>query len=385
MGWRGVGLALVVAAGGACSDPSAPGPPEGDLLWRVESSSARTLPLVLNEQVLFGSQDGSVFALWREGGGQAWRTQLNRGRIRGSRLLSSAGVVVVPAYELWAVDPASGGVLWSFGGPDGAAGTRDGAVSGDTIFAASALGWASSLDAATGQAHWSVDLGESVFSPVVAGDRVLFATRGFFGQAEREGPLGAGHIVALRRSDGEELWRFELPDSVGFPLSGGAVSAGVVWEDQLIVSGKAAWVYAVRIADGELLWSRPNGDTPPVGGYHLPPTILGDVAVLSTSNNRLEGWDVRSGDRRWSWDVPTTVTPAATWQGYVFAFDGPVTVGTPEGAILSQTGGLGPSGGVGYFNGTVAPDGTMYTLGNAHFTEGGGVYIYSLRPPVAVR
>jgi outer membrane protein assembly factor BamB len=257
------------------------------------------------------------------------------------------------------------------------------AVAGDTVFTGSLLGTVSAVDARSGTAFWSTDLGEAAFRPAVSDSLVLYGTRGYFGTGPREGPLGAGHLVALRRADGSEAWRFPLPDSAGFSLSGGAVSAGVVVGDRVIVGGVSARVYALSLADGGLIWERANGRSPPVASYRLEAAAVEDVVVLPRDDNRFEGRDVGTGELLWLLDRPTAVTPARVMGGLFYLIDGPITVLDPSGTVRWQFGGLSPTGaGLSYYRGSVASDGAIYTLCASHVVAGGGVEICAIRPPV---
>jgi outer membrane protein assembly factor BamB len=184
VGFAGVGLAP------SCSDPGGVNQ-EPLILWQVPAQSASAVPLVLESVLVFGALDGSAIALDRQTGRTRWKRQLGEGEVLGTAVKGAGGFAIVPQYEVWALDPHNGQVRWRFGGPDGAAGAHDVATAGDTVFTGSAVGWASAVDARTGEAFWSVDLDESPFRPTVAGDLVIYGTRGFLGP-HRQGPLGGG-------------------------------------------------------------------------------------------------------------------------------------------------------------------------------------------------
>jgi outer membrane protein assembly factor BamB len=273
-------------------------------------------------------------------------------------------------------------VAWTFAGPDGAGGTRDVAVAGDTVYAASALGWVSAVDGRTGQAFWSVDLEEAAWPPSVSDELVIYGTRGYFGVAPRDGPYGAGHVVALRRSDGNEVWRFPLPDSSGYMLSGGAVNGGVVWQDRVIVGGLSSHVYALRLADGELLWQKASGRSPPVASYRRLPVIVGETVVLPRHDNFVEARDVRTGDLLWTLDHSSLLMQASVVGDKVYLIDGSITIIDAQGHVWWQFGG-GNVGGRSYWHGSVAPDGMIYTFCKEYLIYGRHTNICAIRPPVS--
>src|SRR5690606_17053830 len=116
-----------------------------------------------------------------------------------------AGTIIVPAYQLHGLDPANGGVKWSFNGPDGRTGVSAPGVSGDTIYVADQGGIACALAAADGAEIWCKDLEEAQFTPLVHGDLVIYPTRGYI-TGERTSQLGSGAVVALNRFTGEFVW-----------------------------------------------------------------------------------------------------------------------------------------------------------------------------------
>jgi len=371
-----VATSLAASLGTNCDDPAAVNQPV--ILWQVPSQRATTAPLVLPSVVVFGALDGSVIAFDRQTGATRWKQQLALGEVYGTAVKEAGGLAIVPQYEVWALDPAAGAIRWSFGGPDGAAGVHDVATAGDTVFTGSADGWASAVDAKTGHAYWSVDLAESPWRPAVTADLVIYGTRGFLGE-NRQGPLGAGHVVALRRSDGSEVWRFPLPDSAG--IFGGAVNGGAVWQDRLIVGGTIGRASALRLVDGTLLWQVAND--PQVTGYRAQPVILDDVVVFAREDHVVEGRDVRTGEQRWSMERPAGLTEPVALGPYVYVIDGSISMIEADGTVAWKHGGVTfPGGGTSFFRGTVSSDGMIYTLGTTYLTPNEGTFVFALQPPV---
>jgi len=370
----------------ACSEPADVSSKAPLVLWQVASGQAHTAPLVTDSQVVVGGTDGWVTAFERRTGARLWTRQLASGTVSlpgiwGTVIKSAAGLVIVPQWELWGVDPRNGEPRWRFKGPDGAAGTHDPATAGDTVFAVSAFGWVSAVDARTGEAIWAVDLGEAPFRPAISPNLVIYGTRGFFDRGKRQGPLGQGHVVALRKGDGSEAWRFPLPDSAGFPLSGGALSGGVVWRDRVIVPGRSSRVYALRLSDGALLWEAASGASPTHAGYYQPGTILGDVVVLFRDDRVAEGWNPRTGAREWSVPLMGSPTSPASLGAWVYVSAAALYILDRFGRVVWRYGGLELTSGTSFTEATVSADGTVYALGNEHPLKGFRAYLYAIRPP----
>jgi outer membrane protein assembly factor BamB len=333
--------------------------------------------LIADSLVIFGTWDGEAIAYERTSGRVAWSTPLGR-TIWGRAIDEASGLALVPELALHALDPRSGDMRWTYAGPDGAAAQTEPAVESEEVFLGTPLGWAVALDAGTGQEIWRIDLGERPFRPTVAGDLVIYGTRGYMG-GEREGPLGAGHVVALRRVDGVEVWRFPLPDSAGFPLSGGAVNGGVVWEDRVIVGSAASRLYALRLSDGARLWEH-QGGSPPLAGYRTRPALLGGTAIVLRNDGVMEGVDTRSGDLRWRIKTGGANDPVVAGK-VVMLSAGRLWMIREDGTVLWQWGGPLDNAPAFLNSPTIAPDGTVYvTATDPH--DGSVVYAYAVVPPV---
>jgi outer membrane protein assembly factor BamB len=372
-------LALLAATSG-CEDPSGPAAGErSEILWRVPAQGAKTTPLILDSLLVFGTLDGSAVAFDRRSGAMRWKRLLWPGKVYGEAIEEAGGLVIVPKYEVWALDPATGAIRWTFAGPDGAAGVHDLATSGDTVYAASAYGWASAVDARTGEAIWNTDLAESPFGPTVAGDLVIYGTRGFLG-VDRQGPLGAGHVVALRRRDGTEVWRRPLPDTAG--ILGGGLNGGAVWEDRLIVGGVAGRVYAFRLSDGEVLWE--ERVDPRAIAYRMRPVVLDDVAVFARADNAVEARDLATGALRWVRYRPHSGTPPVVVQPWAYVVDGPIELIESDGTVAWQLGGLDVGVGLTFLQARVSAEGIIYTLGQEFTLPGlsGGTLVFAIDPGV---
>ena len=168
-----------------------------------------------------------------------------------SRSVAMASLLSVAAGAAWAaeavagpekagIDPGEAAVWPQWRGP-----ARDGHVSGAP--------WAESLDGLVRQ--WRVPLGKGFPGPIVARDRVFVVS------SEAKGGVS---VRALRRSDGEEVWRrdWRAPASVPF-----------------FARSHGAWVRSTPAYDGETLF-------------------VGDMLEV------LVALDGETGDERWRIDFP---------------------------------------------------------------------------------
>lgn len=131
---------------------------------------------------------------------------------------------------------------------------------------------------------WKADVGKSSrvgsgvgqFAPAVDGDAATAAA-------------SSGTVSRVSLADGRVLWRAD----VEAPLVAG-VALG---------SGGSRGMSAVLTAKGELVLLRPDGKLHRrvnLGGVALEiPAFIDGVVVVRMADNRVAGWDVQTGERRW--------------------------------------------------------------------------------------
>ena len=241
------------------------------------------------------SPETGLLQRWPEGGPPlAWTTT---GLGTGYSSLAVAGGRIFTVGDInrrqfvVAFSEADGKPLWSapLGTPDyddqhvGARTTP--AVQGDRVFALGSDGTLVSLDAGSGKEQWrrnlTRDFGARMMSswrfaesPLVDGDRVIVTP----------GAAQAG-LVALDARTGKEIWRTQLPASMGRQGSDGAAYASAVISEgagvrqyvQMIGRG----LVGVRATDGRLLWHY-NRVANSVANIPTP-VVTGDFVFGSTS------------------------------------------------------------------------------------------------------
>ena len=121
-----------------------------------------------------------------------------------------------------------------------------------------------------------VQVGVGQFTPAVGSDFVVVAS-------------SSGAVTKLSLADGKIIWRVE----VGAPISAGvALGSGVSTGVSAVVTNRGEMV--VIAADGKIQ------RTISLGGVVLEvPLLLGNTAVARLADNRVAGWDLSTGARRW--------------------------------------------------------------------------------------
>jgi eukaryotic-like serine/threonine-protein kinase len=259
-------VAVTIAASlPACAwwDLLSPPKPEFDPVWdpigRVEQRwyvqlpaadpwELKPDPLWTTHGVIVPASDGYVVALDAQTGARRWTARLDDG-LSGARPVLSDGVIVVAKnYGAAGLDAATGTVRWGFETPEDERVSATNGSPGDHAFTAGAYlgadgtaaylpawgGLVSAIDLATGAQRWLWRDTLRIANPagatgaVVSGDTIYVHA---FVMRERGPADSEVWIVALRRSDGAELWRRRLPED-GY---GWFASTPVVFNNLLIV------------------------------------------------------------------------------------------------------------------------------------------------------
>ena len=184
------------------------------------------------------------------------------------------------------------------------------------IFATSGFGVVICMDAATGREIWAHDIGVPIVNaPVVNGGRLFVSTHD-------------NHFFALAEADGRTLWDHRgIVDSASVLASTSAAVAG----EAVIVPYTSGEVFALRVQNGQVLWSDVLSHSGTVTALSeldaiagRPVIDRGEVYAVSQSG-LMTAIQLNSGERLWSLPVGGTNMPwAAGDYVYVLTGDGQV-------------------------------------------------------------
>jgi len=166
----------------------------GLFLWSfLTGDNVATRPLVVNDLVIFGSEDGGVYALDADTGALRWRAEAGAAVVSSPARAGDQHIVIgtddgqVLAYAI-----EDGEQLWDFDaeGPVEA----DIVVTGDVALVAVSTGALIALDAQTGTERWRFDVGGAIRHPPAVGAGLVVVLS------------HPGQITALSLADGRRLW-----------------------------------------------------------------------------------------------------------------------------------------------------------------------------------
>jgi len=235
--------------------------------------------------VLFGSDDGNVYAVDAATGRQRWMARTD-GPVASTPALSGDRLFAL-SYDgrLYALDVRTGEVLWKF------------ATEGERRFEARGL---HGMQPGTQTFADMYDVYLS--SPLVIDGKVYFGS-------------GDGHVYAVDAATGRLAWKF---------ATGDVVHASPAYADGLVVVG--SWdgrLYALDAATGAQRWAFQAGVDPLIHnqqGFQSSAAIADGVVYVGCRDAHLYAIDLHTGVERWKVDTANSwvVGSPAVAQGRVF-------------------------------------------------------------------
>ncbi len=302
MRWSRV-IPLSLAALAACNRPVE------TLFVQSLDSPSYSSPLVTKDMIVFGSDEGGVYAYSKDGV-RRWTFNPRLRPVSGAPASDGENLVFFGSADrnVYAVTADKGSQVWVFR-------TQD-RVDGDPTYWEGVVLVGSrdrhlyALDARTGRPRWIFPPHRPAPPPrAPAGKGKAASAPGNGGHAVSTGEFGRskplvvdgvvyvgnldGHLYAIDASDGEMLWRFRTGQ--GSETGGVGISSSPAWSNGVLFFGSSDQnVYALRDDGEEVKWVFKTGDavvaSPRVGG--------GSVYVGSIDGN-LYALDEKSGALRW--------------------------------------------------------------------------------------
>ena len=215
--------------------------------------------------IVFGSDDGHVYAVDAATGRQRWM-QRTDGPVSSTPAIADGRVYVV-SYDghLYALDERSGEVLWKF------------ATEGERRFEARGL------HGMQPRAQTFADMFDVYLSsPTVADGAVFFGS-------------GDGHLYAVDAASGTLRWKLRTGD---------VVHASPAFADGVVYVG--SWdgrLYAVDARSGRQRWLFQGGVDPLIHnqqGFQSSPAVVGGVVYSGSRDAHVYALDARTGKERWN-------------------------------------------------------------------------------------
>ena len=233
-----------------------------------------------------------------------------------------------------------------------------------------AEGFLYSIDAATGNLRWRIDLNEQLFSPIVVDGVVYVGGRQV---VDDQGGLGVGHLWAVDVETGTVRWGTWVGDTT-LPLHNGVVGRAAVSNELVVAAGLHGAVVAADRATGDIRWSRSFGEE----GHSAGVAILGSVAIVANWQGMIRGLALSSGATQWEVNVGSAIIrPSTVGAGHAFLIPGIVYGYAANGSRVYEFGGRKEAL---YFS-TPATyhNGTLYVAANNSLAGATGGGLFALR------
>ena len=210
----------------------------GRTIWSTPVGPNDAAPRVDLKRVYIGTEAGALVALDRKTGKTLWTFE-TKNAIHSAPAVHGPAVFVESCDGgVYAVEAASGTMLWKFVRPDGSLGYADPIPVGDTALFVCGETTVYRLDPLSGSLVWKSPLmGKALATPARVEGKLIV------------GGDGCG-LSALSEDDGKRLWRFpatgKSTDWYGVPL----LRDGIVY-----VGTVRGLVYAIDASTGRRIWA----------------------------------------------------------------------------------------------------------------------------------
>jgi len=221
-------------------------------------------PVWCDGLVIFGSDDGHLYALDAASGVQRWKLSTD-GPVASTPAVDGERVYAV-SYDgrLYAADVRTGAVLWKF------------ATEGERRFEARGL------HGMRPRTQTFADMYDVYLSsPVVAEGAVVFGS-------------GDGYVYAVDRGDGSLRWKFRTGDVVhASPAYAGGIIYVGSWDGRF---------HALDARSGQERWTFQGGTDALMHnqqGFQSSPSVAGDTVYTGSRDAHVYALDARTGAERW--------------------------------------------------------------------------------------
>jgi outer membrane protein assembly factor BamB len=214
---------------------------------------------------------------------EAWAATLSSPPSAGGAMDEHRVYIPQQDQQLTALDRETGEVVWS----------RHVETSWPPVVGGGAVYVATrddvhSVDAATGDTRWQASIGRLILAPIT------FDTGWILAVLER------GDVIALRASDGREVWRSRVGDG-DRPLSPPVPGE----RDVFYLTLDEGQVVAMSLTDGRQVWEQR------LPGILSPPAWAPGRVFVGSTDNMFYALDAASGELAWKWRSGGDVIGAA--------------------------------------------------------------------------
>jgi outer membrane protein assembly factor BamB len=301
--------------------------------WRFQTGEpVWSSPAIVGDIVVFGSNDGCLYAVDRASGERRWGFKATSAANAAGEInptppaVSSSpaiadGLVVAGARfgSIFALNAESGESVWTLETGSKTWNYSSPTIADGVVYIGSSNGllYAIDLKSVPAKTLWSFRAKAGIWSSAIVDGDVIY--------------IGddSGHISAIDRKSTELLWEFETNAAV--------VSSPLIVGDTLFAGSHDTCMYAIDTGSHRKRWSFPTG-----GEIQSSPAISGSSLFFGSKDGTVYALEVRNGDLLWSFKTDGAIwsSPAVSANtvyitsddGYLYALD--ATTGVQQSRAL---------------------------------------------------
>ena len=277
----------------------------GAKLWNYSlNKPVYSSPAVIDNLVVFGSEDGSVYALNAVTGAKKWAFP-TEGAVNSSPVITN-GVVYIGSKDgnLYAINSSTGKGMWNY--RTGNSILSSPAVNDEVVYVGSQDHNVYAINTNTGMKIWNYTLGGPVdSSPSIANNTIYVGSNwGAF-----------DNVYALNISTGSKIWSFKTFNGE----EKGVTSSPAVDDSRVFIGAQGGGLYALDASSGAQLWNRDEYFI-----LHSSPAVAGGVVYINS-----DALNASTGETIWSFPTGNLVNASpvvsdgvvyiASQDGYFYA------------------------------------------------------------------
>jgi outer membrane protein assembly factor BamB len=241
---------------------------DGKVAWKQDYGDIEVSPLLLNQHLYVGNNEGQFFCVNPARGDQGWKYEIPQNKLHNGFRSSPAGIgktVVVGGEDgvVYAFDAEKGTVLWTCKTGSDIVATPS--IGDSLVFIGNLAGRMYAIDLQSGQIQWKYETGSPIYGNAAVTENSIF-----FGNL-------AGSLIALRARSGERIWQNTLESPIN---SGPVVSGGYLYIGTL-----KKFLFALRTVDGNIAWKSEELS----GRIKTSPAIVNGQVLVATDD-----WEIVS-------------------------------------------------------------------------------------------
>lgn len=215
---------------------------EGTVLWKKEYGDIEASPLLHAGKIYVGNTEGSFNCIDRTTGERIWKFEIPENtRHKGIRS-SAAGTVDVVVFgaedgTLYALDAERGHQKWRYS--TGASIVGSPCIAEGNVYIGNLDGTVSTVDLQTGEVRWQLNTGTSIYANIsFANSRVFVGTTG-------------GTMFAFKAPTGEPVWTVDLGSVIN---SGATIASNTIYVGTLKKT-----LFGLNVTDGSVILKQEVG------------------------------------------------------------------------------------------------------------------------------